>query len=156
VKRYKFNTITSRSKDKIKVKLKINNIYSRVHNKDCLLKKIKAKYLKFLHNTIRENSKGLEIEIRKFNQVKEVRNLNVIHNRDYFIDLTVRDFIEKNGVISFEGIEIIMNSKRSDLIEMFNKKIKHHYQFSFLTSSYFKNWIKDPIHIYKSVYYYKH
>lgn len=122
-----------------------------MHNKDCLLKKIKAKYLKFLYSTIQENSKGLKFKYRKFNQIREVRNLNIIHNRDHFIDLTVSDFLINNNIISSKELETIMNSNRSNLIELLQIKIKYHYQFCFLKSSFFKDWIKDPVLIYKSV-----
>jgi hypothetical protein len=41
-KKYLFNILKSRKKDKKQLRKKYNKIVSRVHNMDCLLKKIKA------------------------------------------------------------------------------------------------------------------
>jgi hypothetical protein len=117
---------------------------------DCLLKKIKAKYLKFLFNELRGDLSKINVEMKKFDQCGEVRNLNVSHNRDNFIDLSVLQMLINNSIIRKEDVETIMNFASSSVLAILNKKVKYHYQFDFLYSKYFKQWIKDPIKISKN------
>jgi hypothetical protein len=139
----------SREKDKKKLRLKVNKIISRVHNTDCLLKKIKAKYLKYLFLVIRENMPDLAT--KKFNQFAEVRNLNVHHNRNNFLNLTILELLKKNNLLSSKDIKLIVSLKNEKLVHLLNKKVKYHFQFDFLYSDYYKQWVKDPIKIYQSV-----
>jgi hypothetical protein len=44
-----------------------------------------------------------------------------------------------------------MSSNNENLKNLLNKKIKYHFQFDFMGSKYFKNWLKDPIKIYEKV-----
>jgi hypothetical protein len=114
----------------------------------------KRKFLKFLYNGIKDDLKELEIEVRKFDQCKEVRNLNVPYNRDNFINLTVLEVILNNKLITVNDYIIIKNSDKVKLKENLSKKIKDVYQFSFLKSNYFKIWLNDPIKIYHVNIYY--
>jgi len=146
---YPFSTMQSRKKEKKKIRAKINKVVSRVHNTDCLLKKIKAKYLKFLFLTIKEETNN--IDTRKFDQCAEVRNLNIHHNRHNFLNLTVAELLKKNCVLTTEDLSFIENLNNDRLNTLLNKKVKSHYQFDFLRSSYFKAWARDPIKIYQSL-----
>ena len=145
--KYIFRTISSRKKEKKSIKMKMNRIISRVHNMDCLLKKIKAKYLKYLYIELRNELDNLNVQLKKFDQCGEVRNLNVSHNRDNFIDLTIFQMLLNNLIIKNEDIPIIMEKASESLKSLLNKKVKCHYHFDFLSSNYFKKWIRDPIKI---------
>ncbi len=116
---------------------------------DCLLKKIKAKFLKYVYITVKKNFFNQGINIKKFDQCKEVRNLNVIHNRDNFINLKILDILLSNNIISKNDLLKINDSVDCEFIKILNTKVKLFYQFNFLSSSYFKNWLKDPIKILK-------
>ena len=96
---YPFSILKSRKKEKKYLRHKFNTIISRVHNMDCLLKKIKAKFLKYVYITVKNYFLTEGISIKKFDQSKEVRNLNVIHNRDYFINLKIVDVLLSNNII---------------------------------------------------------
>ena len=96
---YPFSILKSRKKEKKYLRHKFNTIISRVHNMDCLLKKIKAKFLKYVYITVKKNFFNQGINIKKFDQCKEVRNLNVIHNRDNFINLKILDILLSNNII---------------------------------------------------------
>jgi len=145
---YPFYTMQSRKKEKKKIRAKINKIVSRVHNTDCLLKKIKAKYLKYLFLTIKEESTN--IDTRKFDQCVEVRNLNIHHNRHNFLNLTIAELLIKNKVMTPSDIKYVEKQNNVKLIELLRKKVKFHYQFDFLHSEYYQNWIRDPIKIYQN------
>jgi len=146
---YPFYTMQSRKKEKKKIRTKINKIVSRVHNTDCLLKKIKAKYLKYLFLTIKEETNN--IDTRKFDQCAEVRNLNIHHNRNNFLNLTIAELLVKNKVMTVADIKYIEKFNNTKLNTLLNKKVKCHYQFEFLNSEYYQNWIKDPIKIYQNM-----
>ena len=106
---------------------------------DCLLKKIKAKFLKYVYITVKNYFLTEGISIKKFDQSKEVRNLNVIHNRDYFINLKIIDVLLSNNIISKNDLLKINDNINSEFLNILNMKIKLFYQFNFLCSSYFKN-----------------
>lgn len=139
----------SRKKDKKKLRKKLNKVNSRVHNTDCLLKKIKAKYLKYLFLTLRELSNN--IDTRKFDQCKEVRNLNIHHNRARFLNLTVAELLVLSGVVSKNEMNNLNSEGNGKLFELLLRKVKDHYQFDFLRSDYYREWVRDPIKIYQSV-----
>jgi len=58
--------------------------------------------------------------------------------------------IYPKSIIRKEDVETIMNFASSSVLAILNKKVKYHYQFDFLYSKYFKQWIKDPIKISKN------
>lgn len=89
----------------------------------------------------------LRIDLKKFDQCKEVRNLNVPHNRDNFINLNVVEVLINNNIIEKCECEKIFNSNNTRLQQYMTRKIKTLYQFEFLRSSYFRNWLNDPIKI---------
>jgi hypothetical protein len=97
---------------------------------------------------IKNDLKVLQIDVKKFDQCKEVRNLNVPHNRDNFINLTVVEVLINNNIIEIPECHKIFNSNNFRLKDYMNKKIKTLYQFEFLKSSYFRNWLNDPIKIF--------
>lgn len=99
---------------------------------------------------IKQDLKDLKIDIKKFDQCKEVRNLNVPHNRDNFINLTILEVLVNNKIIEKEEYDLIFSSNNDHLKEYLLKKVKNLYQFEFLKSTYFKNWLKDPIKIYEN------
>lgn len=103
--------------------------------------------MKYLFLNIKNDMKVLRIDVKKFDQCKEVRNLNVPHNRDDFINLTLIDVLRNNNIIEDFECERIFTSNNNRLNEYISKKIKFLYQFEFLKSSYFRNWLNDPIKI---------
>ncbi len=96
---------------------------------------------------IKKSLKELNIDLKKFDQCKEVRNLNVPHNRDNFINLTILEVLINNNIIDSQNYFKIYSSDNHTLKEVLNKKIKYVYQFEFLKSNYFRNWLGDPIRI---------
>ena len=111
-------------------------------------KNLFRKFLKYLFLNIKHDLKHLKIDIKKFDQCKEVRNLNVPHNRDNFINLTIMDLLINNNIIEFMECQKIFNSNNIKLKDFMSKKIKTLYHFDFLRSSYFRNWLNDPIKIF--------
>jgi hypothetical protein len=59
----------------------------------------------------------------------------------------VLDILLNNKIIDQQDVVKIFSSENEDLKCFLNKKIKYLYQFEFLKSAYFRNWIKDPIKI---------
>jgi len=100
-----------------------------------------------LFTDIKKSLKELNIDLKKFDQCKEVRNLNVPHNRDNFINLTILEVLINNNIIDSQNYLKILSSDNHNLKEVLNKKIKNVYQFEFLKSNYFRNWLGDPIRI---------
>jgi len=129
------------------IKSRLNKIISRVHNMDCLLKKIKAKYLKYLYILLKDDLTKLNIDMKKFDQCGEVRNLNIAHNRDNFIDLTILQMLLNNSIITNYDVGVAMAYGDEKLISLLNMKVKYQFQFHFLPSKYYKQWIRDPIKI---------
>lgn len=113
-----------------------------------MIKYLRRKFLKYLFLNIKNDMKVLRIDVKKFDQCKEVRNLNVPHNRDNFINLTVVDILINNNIIEYEECQKIFNSNNNRLKDYMTKKIKTLYQFDFLRSTYFRNWLNDPIKIF--------
>ncbi len=101
---------------------------------------------------IKNDLRILKIDVKKFDQCKEVRNLNVPHNRDNFINLTVIDVLVNNSIIEHFECQKIMNSDNKKLKDFLLKKVKTLYQFNFLGSSYFRNWLNDPIKIFSVIF----
>jgi hypothetical protein len=89
----------------------------------------------------------LKIDVKKFDQCREVRNLNVPHNRDNFINLSILDVLVNNEIIDPVEVQLIFSSDNHSLKTFLLSKVKYQYQFEFLKSSYFRNWLKDPIKI---------
>jgi hypothetical protein len=89
----------------------------------------------------------LKIDVKKFDQCREVRNLNVPHNRDKFINLSILEVLVNNEIIDPIEVQIIFSSENDSLKSFLLSKIKYQYQFEFLKSNYFRNWLKDPIKI---------
>ena len=115
---------------------------------DSMLKKIKSKYLKYLLYCVKEKT-GIIVK-GKFQQSKEVRNLDIFHNRDEFINLTVMEFLRNTEIFDLESSELILGKCDSD-DEFFHCRIKVHYFFDFLQSEYFRKWIIDPVNMKKNV-----
>ncbi len=103
--------------------------------------------MKFLFLNIKKDLKDLKIDVKKFDQCKEVRNLNVPHNRDKFINLTILEVLVNNEIIDQHECQIIFSSDNQSLKDFLTTKVKYQYQFEFLKSTYFRNWLKDPIKI---------
>ena len=103
--------------------------------------------MKYLFLNVKNDLKILKIDVKKFDQCKEVRNLNVPHNRDNFINLSIVDVLINNNIIEYKECQKIFNSENIKLKKYITKKIKDIYQFDFLKSSYFRIWLKDPIKI---------
>ena len=61
--------------------------------------------------------------------------------------LTILELLLNNSIIKTEDVEKISKYGSESLISLLNKKIKNHYHFDFLSSKYYKQWIKDPIKI---------
>lgn len=105
------------------------------------------KFLKYVFIKVKNVCLDLNIEIKKFDQSKEVRNLNVKHNRDNFINMKIIDVLVNNELISREESNLILKKSSTEILNILNMKIKNFYQFDFLRSNYFKTWLKDPIKI---------
>ena len=120
---------------------------SRVYNMNCLLKKIKAKFLKYVFIKVKKAFAYIKINIKKIDQIKEVRNLNIKHNRDNFINLKIVDVLINNNLITKEDSIAMLEHANHEVVSILNMKIKYFYQFNFLKSNYFKEWLKDPIKI---------
>jgi hypothetical protein len=103
--------------------------------------------LKFLFLNIKKDLKDLDIDVKKFDQCREVRNLNVPHNRDKFINLSVLEVLMNNDIIDDKDYKIISCCDNLALKQNLSKKVKYQYQFEFLKSTYFREWIIDPIKI---------
>ena len=89
----------------------------------------------------------MNIDIKKFDQSKEVRNLNVKHNRDNFINLKIVDVLINNDLITKDESATMLVQANNEVLNILNMKIKNFFQFDFLKSTYFKAWLKDPIKI---------
>ncbi len=96
---------------------------------------------------IKNDLKILKVDIKKFDQCKEVRNLNVPHNRDNFINLTIMEVLINNNILNEKDYKTIIQSQNENLKQFLSKKIKNLFQFEFLSSSYFRSWLRDPIKI---------
>ncbi len=96
---------------------------------------------------IKKDLKELKVDVKKFDQCKEVRNLNVPHNRDKFINLSILEVLMNNSIIDQRDCQIIFSSDKHRLKEFLSGKVKDQYQFEFLKSNYFRNWLRDPIKI---------
>ena len=144
---YPFSILKSRKKEKKYLRKKFNTVISRVHNMDCLLKKIKAKFLKYVFIKVKKAFADMNIDIKKFDQSKEVRNLNVKHNRDNFINLKIVDVLINNDLITKDESTTMLVQASKEVLNILNMKIKNFFQFDFLKSTYFKAWLKDPIKI---------
>ena len=144
---YPFSILKSRKKEKKYLRKKFNTVISRVHNMDCLLKKIKAKFLKYVFIKVKKAFADMNIDIKKFDQSKEVRNLNVKHNRDNFINLKIVDVLINNDLITKDESATMLVQANNEVLNILNMKIKNFFQFDFLKSTYFKAWLKDPIKI---------
>ena len=59
------------------------------------------------------------------------------------------DILLSNNIICKNDLLKINDSIDCDFIKILNTQVKLFYQFNFLSSSYFKNWLKDPIKISK-------
>ena len=68
---YPFSILKSRKKEKKYLRHKFNTIISRVHNMDCLLKKIKAKFLKYVYITVKKNFSIKELILKNLINVKK-------------------------------------------------------------------------------------
>jgi hypothetical protein len=131
---------------------------TRLFDMDSLLKKIKAysiklsrKYLKFVYKTLSEMLRSLNLNIRYFDQKGIVRNIDIDYNRGHFLDLTINEFLEEANTFSQSDFEILRRQTSPELQTLLNTKIKYHYQFSFLRSKFFRDWLKDPNKFYTQV-----
>jgi len=138
------------TKAKKVMRKRVDNLVSRVYSTDCLIKKIKAKYLKYLLKQIKLKLSDFSLKTKKFDQSGEVRNLNIVHNKHKFLYQTIFDVVKSNKLLDEKLLEKICDENR-DIENFLQKKIKDHYQFDFLKSSFFKSWIKDPSKIYQSL-----
>ena len=66
----------------------------------------------------------LNIEIKKFDQSKEVRNLNVKHNRDNFINVKIVDVLVNNELITKEQSNIMRKKANKEMLTILNMKMK--------------------------------
>ncbi len=64
-----------------------------------------------------------------------------------FFELTISDLIFKHNIITNDEYALLLKYGSPELIEILNMKVKNHYQFKFLTSNEFREWIKDPVRI---------
>ena len=93
--------------------------------------------------------KEFNVKTRKFDQSKEVRNLNILYNKDNFLNKTILQIVRRNNIVDDEHLEFFIQNNRIN--QILNQKVKNHFHFNFLKSSTFNNWIKDPLKIYQSV-----
>lgn len=95
--------------------------------------------------------RSLNLNIRYFDQKGIVRNIDIDYNRGHFLDLTINEFLEEANTFSQSDFEILRKQTNPELQTLLNTKIKYHYQFNFLRSKFFKDWLKDPNKFYTQV-----
>ena len=98
---------------------------------DCLLKKIKVKFLKYVFIKVKRAFAYMNINIKKSDQSKEVRNLNVKHNRDNFINLKIVDVLINNDLITKDESATMLVQANNEVLNILNMKIKNFFQFDF-------------------------
>jgi len=136
-----FVTFLEKKRSKSKKKSQV----SRVFNSDSLLKKIKAKYLKYLFNCLRNELFDYpQVSLTKFSQGEEVRNIDIHHNQE-ILNMTVMEYTILSGILQKDKLNEEMKNLPVKAVKFLKQKVKNHYQFDFLRSAYLQKWLEDPL-----------
>ena len=118
----------------LKEKYNINN--SRKNRMDCIIKKVKTKYMNAIHDAIKH---CVNLKMNKLPQ-NFITNINIEYNKVYFNKTVEQLYSEFNIVPSLNELinkNLIKNGKKELLIILMNSSLKDIYQ-SYLTSDLYK------------------
>ena len=118
----------------LKEKYNINN--SRKNRMDCIIKKVKTKYMNAIHDAIKH---CVNLKINKLPQ-NFITNINIEYNKMYFNKTVEQLYSEFNIVPSLNELinkNLIKNGKKELLIILMNSSLKDIYQY-YLTSDLYK------------------
>jgi hypothetical protein len=118
----------------LKEKYNINN--SRKNRMDCIIKKVKTKYMNAIHDAIKY---CVNLKINKLPQ-NFITNINIEYNKMYFNKTVEQLYSEFNIVPSLNELinkNLIKNGKKELLIILMNSSLKDIYQY-YLTSDLYK------------------
>ena len=80
-----------------------------------------------------------------------MRNIDIDYNREHFLDLTLDEFLEEASILSQSDLQTLRRQTNLELKTLLDTKIKYHYQFDFLHSKFFIDWLRDPNKFYTQV-----
>jgi len=118
----------------LKEKYNINN--SRKNRMDCIIKKVKTKYMNAIHDAIKH---CVNLKMNKLPQ-NFITNINIEYNKMYFNKTVEQLYSEFNIVPSLNELinkNLIKNGKKELLIILMNSSLKDIYQY-YLTSDLYK------------------
>ena len=118
----------------LKEKYNINN--SRKNRMDCIIKKVKTKYMNAIHDAIKH---CVNLKMNKLPQ-NFITNINIEYNKMYFNKTVEQLYSEFNIVPSLNDLiskNLIKNGKKELLIILMNSSLKDIYQY-YLTSDLYK------------------
>ena len=118
----------------LKEKYNINN--SRKNRMDCIIKKVKTKYMNAIHDAIKH---CVNLKMNKLPQ-NFITNINIEYNKVYFNKTVEQLYSEFNIVPSLNELinkNLIKNGKKELLIILMNSSLKDIYQY-YLTSDLYK------------------
>jgi hypothetical protein len=118
----------------LKEKYNINN--SRKNRMDCIIKKVKTKYMNAIHDAIKY---CVNLKMNKLPQ-NFITNINIEYNKMYFNKTVEQLYSEFNIVPSLNELinkNLIKNGKKELLIILMNSSLKDIYQY-YLTSDLYK------------------
>ena len=118
----------------LKEKYNINN--SRKNRMDCIIKKVKTKYMNAIHDAIKH---CVNLKINKLPQ-NFITNINIEYNKVYFNKTVEQLYSEFNIVPSLNELinkNLIKNGKKELLINLMSSSLKDIYQY-YLTSDLYK------------------
>ena len=118
----------------LKEKYNINN--SRKNRMDCIIKKVKTKYMNAIHDAIKH---CVNLKMNKLPQ-NFITNINIEYNKMYFNKTVEQLYSEFNIVPSLNELinkNLIKKGKKELLIILMNSSLKDIYQY-YLTSDLYK------------------
>jgi hypothetical protein len=118
----------------LKEKYNINN--SRKNRMDCIIKKVKTKYMNAIHDAIKH---CVNLKMNKLPQ-NFITNINIEYNKMYFNKTVEQLYSEFNIVPSLNELinkNLIKNGKKELLINLMSSSLKDIYQY-YLTSDLYK------------------
>ena len=118
----------------LKEKYNINN--SRKNRMDCIIKKVKTKYMNAIHDAIKH---CVNLKMNKLPQ-GFITNINIEYNKMYFNKTVEELYSEFNIIPSLNELinkNLIKNGKKELLINLMSSSLKDIYQY-YLTSDLYK------------------
>ena len=117
----------------LKEKYNINN--SRKNRMDCIIKKVKTKYMNAIHDAIKH---CVNLKMNKLPQ-NFITNINIEYNKMYFNKTVEQLYSEFNIVPSLNELinkNLIKNGKKELLIILMNSSLKDIYQYYLISDLY--------------------